>query len=214
LKKESEEEFSERGVVINVKDKGKFLDYLKRFERKELSREEAISLEGLGAHFEYQIKNLYRFHKVDEDLLALISILKELSFQYERFSQITQSRDLKEGLEDISENFYDYDKASSGKYLREYLAIQKLESDYFYAFHADSLSIYKNFWDDFLDIIEKCVGNKNSHQFLKEKLDCFEENFLEHTEKLKYSKKEIIEHIEVFGDDFCKKFEEIKNKLS
>lgn len=208
-------------ITINIADGERFIDFLKSFNELELNEHRRSGLVNLAAEIAIQVQLFYKTNEPDDAFLKLVPVMRAMAEEYKRFSQATGYS----GLQEYAEMFSDYNKAISGKFLREYLRLQHLEYDWEYNItdefynrtpspETHSVEKYREVLDNLLDTLMDCAENKNALRIVRQKIEWLKD-CLSDAEKVLAGKKEKKKRdYMVVNAGLRKKLEQLEKKLN
>ncbi|MFH1367005.1 MAG: hypothetical protein ABIH38_03380 [Patescibacteria group bacterium] len=159
---------------FNLSDRNKFIEYLKSIPPENLSPSQAEGLKTVAESLTTQLAQEYQVtNPKDERMIELLGGLKEMNQAYDRLDPEKQN-----GLSRAVERLKKYDRASQGKHLKEYIAVEKAglmaevggrnfgPSQW----HTDATpEFYEEHWQQALEIL-KSLGDNPQAQNLQDQV--------------------------------------------
>jgi len=144
---------------INIEKPKVFIDYLSSLDKKSLTKNQIDGLEKVAGDISSQIKD-------DKTGEYLLSVYKDLDKIIDCYKEL--------GIGGLVENLESYFSAAKGKYLEEYLMVEKLNllDDLGFGpskWHTDAtVDHYEKKWEEALDVLTAISQNTKAKEFVKE----------------------------------------------
>lgn len=160
---------------INLADRKQFLAYLAALDSKEITDSQTKGLIEVGKSLISQLYAEYEIDRADNRTIELFGSLDNIIQQYKRLDPVGER-----GLFKSLENLIPFAEAAKGKYLREYVLIQRsnllleIGGNNFgpSRWHIDTTEErYEQYWNNALDVLSTVGKNPNTTELFNKLRD-------------------------------------------
>lgn len=220
---EIDERTEHEETIINIEDRKKFIDYLEHFGDQGLDVNKINALNELAGQFSLQAADYYKIGEKDDDFINLAVSFGPMSEQFKEYAELTGDN----GLKEYTRLYAGYRDAMSGKYLKEFLVMERLEYDFGVALHSierdkvdkfhqryPKIADHKKAWAEISATIEQAAKNKNAHEFLSGGIEFIETGIYTAEDAIMHSgDAKDKQHLAVFNDA-REKLEKIREAMT